>query len=158
MSVNNPDELLHTVLPPALEVLTAWSIAETEADPTVFHHAMNRAFGDAAGSPDPWRGFADPMFGLSSLSGILSTSSPRPPAGPAAMSCTPATCATSTPKSDYLTDRPWPPVRRAQTLLPVPGDRQRRVGSWPQASGKGPTSGTPRSKHLQTLLSSSTIL
>jgi hypothetical protein len=71
MSVNNPDELLHTVLPPALEVLTAWSIAETEADPTVFHHAMNRAFGDAAGAQDPWRGFADMMFGLSSLSGIL---------------------------------------------------------------------------------------
>lgn len=71
MSVNNPDELLHTVLPPALEVLTAWSIAETEANPSVFRHAMNRAFGDAAGSPDPWRGFADMMFGLSSLSGIL---------------------------------------------------------------------------------------
>lgn len=71
MTVNNPDELLRTVLPPALEVLTAWSIAETEADPTVFHHAMNRAFGDAAGAQDPWRGFADLMFGLSSLSGIL---------------------------------------------------------------------------------------
>ena len=53
MSVNNPEELLHTVLPPALEVLTAWSIAETEADPTVFHHAINRAFGDAAGAQDP---------------------------------------------------------------------------------------------------------
>jgi len=71
MSVDNPDELLHTVLPPALEVLTAWSIAETEADPTVFRHAMNRAFGDAAGAQDPWRGLADMMFGLSSLSGIL---------------------------------------------------------------------------------------
>ena len=71
MSVDNPDELLRMVLPPALEVLTAWSIAETESDPTVFHHAMNRAFGDAAGSADPWRGFADMMFGLSSLSGVL---------------------------------------------------------------------------------------
>ncbi len=71
MTVNNPDELVHTVLPPALEVLTAWSIAETEADPSIFHHAMNRAFGDAAGAADPWRGFADMMFGLSSLSGIL---------------------------------------------------------------------------------------
>jgi hypothetical protein len=69
--MDTPDELLHTVLPPALEVLTAWSIAETEADPTVFHHAMNRAFSDAASAPDPWRGFADMMFGLSSLSGIL---------------------------------------------------------------------------------------
>jgi cyanophycinase-like exopeptidase len=71
MSVDSPDELLNTVLPPALEVLTAWSIAETEADPAVFRHAMNRAFSDAAGAQDPWRGFADMMFGLSSLSGIL---------------------------------------------------------------------------------------
>ena len=63
MSVNNPDELLHTVLPPALEVLSAWSIAETEADPTVFHHAMNRAFGDAAGAKDPWRGSPAPTGG-----------------------------------------------------------------------------------------------
>jgi hypothetical protein len=71
VSVDHPDELLTTVLPPALEVLTAWSIAEAEADPTVFHHAMNHAFGDAAGAHDPWRGFADLIFGLSSLSGIL---------------------------------------------------------------------------------------
>ncbi len=71
MSVESPDELMHTILPPALEVLTAWSIAETEADPAIFHHAMNRAFGDAGGAQDPWRGFADLMFGLSSLSGIL---------------------------------------------------------------------------------------
>jgi hypothetical protein len=35
MSVGSPDELMHTVLPPALEVLTAWSIAETEADTTL---------------------------------------------------------------------------------------------------------------------------
>ncbi len=33
MSVDNPDELMHAVLPAALEVLNAWSIAETEADP-----------------------------------------------------------------------------------------------------------------------------
>ncbi|MEO7193239.1 MAG: hypothetical protein ABIZ05_00210 [Pseudonocardiaceae bacterium] len=71
MSIESPDELLHTVLPSALEVLTAWSIAETEADPGIFHQAMNRAFGDAAGAQDPWRGFADMMFGMSSLSGIL---------------------------------------------------------------------------------------
>jgi hypothetical protein len=71
LSVNDPDELMRTVLPPALELLTAWSIAETEADPVVFRHAMNRAFGDATGAQDPWRGLADMMFGLSSLSGIL---------------------------------------------------------------------------------------
>jgi hypothetical protein len=59
------------VLPPALEVLSAWSIAEAEADPAVFRQAMDRAIGDAAGCPDPLRGLAQMMFGLSSLSGIL---------------------------------------------------------------------------------------
>jgi hypothetical protein len=71
MSAETPDELLHTVLPPALEVLTAWSIAETEADRAVFHQAMNRTITDAATAPDPLRGLAEMMFGLSALSGIL---------------------------------------------------------------------------------------
>lgn len=71
MSIEGPDQLLHAVLPPALEVLTAWSIAETEADPSVFRHAMNRAIGDAAAAQDPLRGLSEMMFGLSSLSGIL---------------------------------------------------------------------------------------
>jgi hypothetical protein len=59
------------VLPPALEVLTAWSIAETEANPAVFRQAMARALSDAAATPDPLQGLAQMMFGLSSLSGIL---------------------------------------------------------------------------------------
>ncbi|MDQ3762703.1 MAG: hypothetical protein M3460_13865 [Actinomycetota bacterium] len=59
------------VLPPALEVLTAWSIAEIEADPSVFRQAMNRTIGDAVGAQDPLRGLTEMMFGLSSLSGIL---------------------------------------------------------------------------------------
>lgn len=71
MSINGPDQLLQTVLPPALEVLTAWSIADIEADPSIFRQAMNRVFGDAADTPDPRRGLAQMMFGLSSLSGIL---------------------------------------------------------------------------------------
>jgi hypothetical protein len=44
MNVEDPDQLLQAVLPPALEVLTAWSIAEIEADPSVFHQAMDRRF------------------------------------------------------------------------------------------------------------------
>ncbi|MGH3928085.1 MAG: hypothetical protein ACRDTT_35360 [Pseudonocardiaceae bacterium] len=71
LSVDNPDELLHTVLPAALEVVSAWSIAETEADPSVFHQAMDRTIGDALQAPDPLRGLAEMIFGLSSLSGIL---------------------------------------------------------------------------------------
>lgn len=71
MSVEGPDELLHTVLPAALEVLTAWSIAETEADPSVFRQAMDRTIGEVVSAPDPLRGLAEMLFGLSSLSGIL---------------------------------------------------------------------------------------
>ena len=71
MTVDNPDELMHAVLPPALEVLTAWSIAEADHDPSVFHHAMDRVLGDAARAEEPLRGLAQMMFGLSSLSGIL---------------------------------------------------------------------------------------
>ncbi|MGH3777551.1 MAG: hypothetical protein ACRDRR_17790 [Pseudonocardiaceae bacterium] len=71
MSVDNPDELMHAVLPAALEVLNAWSIAETEADPSVFHQAMDRTIGDAVSARDPMRGLAEMIFGLSSLSGIL---------------------------------------------------------------------------------------
>jgi hypothetical protein len=71
LSIDNPDELLHAVLPAALEVLNAWSIAEIEADPSVFHQAMDRTIGDAVGTRDPLRGLAEMIFGLSSLSGIL---------------------------------------------------------------------------------------
>ncbi len=53
------------------QVLNAWSIAETEADPSVFHQAMDRTIGDAVGTRDPMRGLAEMIFGLSSLSGIL---------------------------------------------------------------------------------------
>jgi hypothetical protein len=71
MSVDNPDQLMQTVLPPALEVLTAWSIAESEDDPAVFREAMDRTIDDAARSDEPLQGLAQMMFGLSSLSGIL---------------------------------------------------------------------------------------
>ncbi len=59
------------MLPPALEVLSAWSIAEAEADPSIFHRAMDRTIGDATQARDPLRGLAEMIFGLSSLSGIL---------------------------------------------------------------------------------------
>ncbi|MGH3674006.1 MAG: hypothetical protein ACRDSH_25780 [Pseudonocardiaceae bacterium] len=71
MSIDGPNEMLRTVLPPALEVLTAWSIAETEANPSVFRQAMDRTIVDATCDQDPTRGLAELMFGLSSLSGIL---------------------------------------------------------------------------------------
>lgn len=69
--MDNADELMHAVLPAALEVLSAWSIAETEADPTVFRQAMDRTIGDAVSAAEPLRGLAEVIFGMSSLSGIL---------------------------------------------------------------------------------------
>ncbi|MGH3985122.1 MAG: hypothetical protein ACRDST_21145 [Pseudonocardiaceae bacterium] len=69
--MDNSDELMHAVLPAALEVLSAWSIAENEADPSVFRQAMDRTIGDAVGAAEPLRGLAEVIFGLSSLSGIL---------------------------------------------------------------------------------------
>lgn len=71
MTAENRHELMQAVLPPALEVLTAWSIAETDHDPSVFHQAMDRTIGDATRCHEPVRGLAQMMFGLSSLSGIL---------------------------------------------------------------------------------------
>ena len=71
MIANNPDELLRAVLPPALEVLTAWSIAEADRDPSVFHQAMDRTLGDVTRSDQPVRGLAEMIYGLSALSGIL---------------------------------------------------------------------------------------
>jgi len=71
MSVEGPDELVQVVLPPALELLAAWSIAETEADPSVFRHAMDRTISDATTSQHPLGWLAEIMFGLSALSGIL---------------------------------------------------------------------------------------
>jgi hypothetical protein len=71
MDAENPDQLVQAVLPPALEVLSAWSVAQAEADPSVFHQAMGRAIGDAMQAADPLRGLAEMIFGLSSLSGIL---------------------------------------------------------------------------------------
>jgi hypothetical protein len=71
MSVEGPDELVQAVLPPALELLTAWSIAETEADPSIFRQAMDRTISDAVASQHPLGWLAETVFGLSSLSGIL---------------------------------------------------------------------------------------
>jgi hypothetical protein len=71
MSVEGPDELVQAVLPPALELLTAWSIAETEADPSVFRHAMDRTLNDAVTSQHPLGWLTEMVFGLSALSGIL---------------------------------------------------------------------------------------
>lgn len=77
-----PAEVRRRVLPPALETLTAWTMA-CEEDPRFFHDAMNRVLADALRSQDPRRGLTELMFGMTSLSGILleelATSSGRSP-------------------------------------------------------------------------------
>lgn len=65
------DQLVQTVLPPALEVMTAWSLAEDEGDTGGFTDAMERVLGDAARAEDPNAALAHVLFGMTSLSGIL---------------------------------------------------------------------------------------
>jgi hypothetical protein len=105
MSIEGPDQLLRAVLPPALEVLTAWSIAEAEADPSVFRHAMHRALSDATDTPDPLRGLTQMMFGLSSLSGILLDELAQATGRTTARSFAAYTCATSTPAHPHHADQ-----------------------------------------------------
>lgn len=70
MNANGPDDVLHAVLPPALEIMTAWASAESD-DPALFSHALHRVLADAMNAPDPGEAMVEAMFGMSSLSGIL---------------------------------------------------------------------------------------
>ena len=67
---DGPADVRRRVLPPALETLTAWTMA-CEEDPRFFHDAMQRVLADALGSQDPQRAMAELLFGMTSLSGIL---------------------------------------------------------------------------------------
>ena len=64
------EEMLAALLPPALEVMTAWSLAE-DGQPREFTDAMNRVVGDIATAADPQREMSRFLFALTSLSGIL---------------------------------------------------------------------------------------
>jgi hypothetical protein len=64
------DDLLAALLPPAIEVLTAWSVAE-DGDPAEFTAAMDRVINDVTTSPDPRKALARLMFGQTSLAGVL---------------------------------------------------------------------------------------
>jgi len=99
MNVEDSDQLLQAVLPPALEVLTAWSVAETEAAPSVFTRPWT---GRSATPRSPWircEGWPRWCPDCRRCPESCSTSSPRSPAGPPAKSCTTSTSATSTPPS-----------------------------------------------------------
>jgi hypothetical protein len=62
-------EMLAGVLPPALEVMTAFT--QAGEDPGFFWHAVQRVLGDPVDGGDPAESFARLTFGLSALSGIL---------------------------------------------------------------------------------------
>jgi hypothetical protein len=60
---------LAAVLPPALELMTAYTSSGT--DPRFFWDAMRRVVGDSLTGADPARAVAELLFGLSAVSGIL---------------------------------------------------------------------------------------
>jgi hypothetical protein len=57
-------------LPPALELLTAWSIGEN-GEAEFFDQALDRAVADALRTDDPTRNTAEILFGLSTVAGLL---------------------------------------------------------------------------------------
>jgi len=63
------EEMLAGVLPPALEVMTAFT--QSGDDPGFFWDAVQRVLGDPLDGGDPGETLALLTFGLSALSGIL---------------------------------------------------------------------------------------
>jgi hypothetical protein len=61
--------MLAGVLPPALEVMTAFT--QFGEDPGFFWQAIQRVLGEPLDGGDPGEAFARLTFGLSALSGIL---------------------------------------------------------------------------------------
>jgi hypothetical protein len=57
-------------MPPALELLTAWSIGEN-GEAEFFDEALDRAVADALRTDDPTRHTTEILFGLSSVAGLL---------------------------------------------------------------------------------------
>jgi hypothetical protein len=62
-------EALATVLPAALELMTAYT--SSGSDPRFFWDAMRRVVGESLTGADPARAVAELLFGLSAVGGIL---------------------------------------------------------------------------------------
>ena len=75
------DRLMSEVLPPALEVMTAFS--QSDNDPSFYWQAVQRVLADTRGRPPGADPVAQLTFGLTALAGILlddlSASSGREP-------------------------------------------------------------------------------
>ena len=63
------EEIFAGVLPPALEVMTAFT--QSRDDPSFFWQAVQRVVGEPLDGGDPAEALAGLTFGLSALSGIL---------------------------------------------------------------------------------------
>ena len=63
------EKMLAGVLPPALEVMTAFT--QSDEDPEFFWAAVERVLGDPLDGGEPGETLARLTFGLSALSGIL---------------------------------------------------------------------------------------
>jgi hypothetical protein len=63
------EEMIAGVLPPALEVMTAFT--QSRDDPSFFWQAVERVMGEPLGGGDPAEALAGLTLGLSALSGIL---------------------------------------------------------------------------------------
>jgi hypothetical protein len=66
---NERDQMLAGLLPPALELMTAFT--QSDDDPGFFWQAVQRVLGEALADANPGRAMAEVTFGLSALSGIL---------------------------------------------------------------------------------------
>jgi hypothetical protein len=62
-------EFLAVMLPPALELATAYT--QSEHDPALFIDTMRRVVGESLHTDDPSTATAQLLFGLSALCGIL---------------------------------------------------------------------------------------
>jgi hypothetical protein len=63
------DQMVAAVLPPAIEVMTAFT--QSGDDPGFYWHAVQRVLTDGAAGGDTARATAELTFGLSALAGIL---------------------------------------------------------------------------------------
>jgi hypothetical protein len=63
------DKMVAGVLPPALELMTAFT--DSEEDPGFYWAAVQRVIGEALSGADPAKAMMEVLFGLSALSGIL---------------------------------------------------------------------------------------
>ncbi|BCJ63957.1 hypothetical protein [Polymorphospora rubra] len=69
MTPATPDELVAALLPPALELTTAY--VTSDADPSLYWEALHRVVGESLTGAEPGRAVAELLVGLSALAGLL---------------------------------------------------------------------------------------